>query len=577
MNDNSAITATAKTTVAHAVLARLRAAGIEYFLANAGTDFPPLIEALAQAGEDGGDTDCPQTLVVPHENVAIAMAHGYAMISGKPLAVMLHVNVGTSNAICGLTNAYRTNIPLLLMAGRTPLTEHGTVASGTRSRHIHWAQEMFDQAGMLRELVKWDYEMRAPEEADVVVDRALTLTQSGIQGPVYLSIPREVLSAPAPASSSAPLRSAPTGLAHPDPDQIAQAAEILLTAEHPLIITADVGRSTAAARHLAVLAERYAIPVITHVPRYLCLGNEHPMHLDYEPSPHLAQADAVLVLDCDVPWIPATDPVHASAKVIHLAQDPLFSRYPVRGFPSQLSIAADSVAALPLLDAAMAGADSVKVETRRTQVAEARLKVRDRWQGVRDNARQANPIHPAWLAQCVGEILSDDAILVNEMGVVPQHAGINRPGRYFGPSPAGGLGWGLGAALGAKLAAPDDLIVATIGDGSYFFGNPMAAHYCARAYDLPILFIIVNNAGWGAVRRATKAMYPDGKALGGNDIPLSRLDPAPDYEQVIAACGGYGERISDPAKLPDALARAVKLVVEERRQVLLNVIVSEVI
>jgi len=105
----------------------------------------------------------------------------------------------------------------------------------------------------------------------------------------------------------------------------------------------------------------------------------------------------------------------------------------------------------------------------------------------------------------------------------------------------------------------------------------MAAHYCARAYDLPILFIIVNNAGWGAVRRATKAMYPDGKALGGNDIPLSRLDPAPDYEQVIAACGGYGERISDPAKLPDALARAVKLVVEERRQVLLNVIVSEVI
>jgi len=560
------------TTVGHALLARLKAAGIEYFLANAGTDFPPIIEAIAQIGDDDG----PTPMVIPHENVAVSMAHGYAMVAGKPLAVMLHVNVGTSNAICALTNAYRTNVPLLLMAGRTPWSEHAPLSEGTRSRHIHWAQEMFDQAGMLRELVKWDYELRAPAEVNVVIDRAITIAQSDIPGPVYLSIPREVLAAPA-AVSSAPRRAAPTGVAHPDPDQIARAAEILMAAENPLIITADVGKNPAAAAQLAALVERYAIPVITHVPRYLCLGNDHPMHLDYEPSPHLAQADAVLVLDCDVPWIPATDPVHPEAQVIHLAQDPLFSRYPVRGFPSVLSIAADSVAALPKLAEAMSAMDEGRIAARRENVAHARQEVRNKWQGIRDNARKADPIHPAWLAQCVGEFLDDDTILVNEMGVVPQHAGINQPGRYFGPSPAGGLGWGLGAALGAKLAAPDDMIIATIGDGSYFFGNPMAAHYCARAYDLPILFIIVNNHGWGAVRRATKAMYPDGKALSGNDIPLSRLDPAPDYEQIVAACGGYGERVTDPDALPDALARAVKMVREERRQVLLNVVVSEVV
>jgi acetolactate synthase-1/2/3 large subunit len=572
MNDNTAIGAATTTNVGHAILARLRAAGIEYFLANAGTDFPPIIEAIAQSGDDDG----PQALVIPHENVAVSMAHGYAMVTGKPLAVMLHVNVGTSNAICALTNAYRTNVPLLLMAGRTPWSEHGGLSSGTRSRHIHWAQELFDQAGMLRELVKWDYELRTPAEVDNVIDRALTISQSDIPGPVYMSIPREVLAAPA-VPSSAPRRSAPTGLAHPDPDQIAQAAEILMAAENPLIITADVGKSVAAAGHLAELAERHAIPVITHVPRYLCLGNDHPMHLDYEPSPHLADADAVLVLDCDVPWIPATDPVHGEAKVIHLAPDPLFSRYPIRSFPAVLSIAADAEAALPLLDQAMSGMDGGAVTDRRGRVAAARGKVRDKWQGIRDGARSAQPIHPAWLAQCVGELLDDQAILINEMGVVPQHAGINRPGRYYGPSPAGGLGWGLGAALGAKLAAPDDLIIAAIGDGSYFFGNPMAAHYCARAYDLPILFIIVNNHGWGAVRRATKAMYPDGKALTGNDIPLSRIDPAPDYEMIIESCGGYGERITDPDALPDALARAVKMVREERRQVLLNVVVSEVV
>ena len=564
---------TPRTTVGHAVLARLRAAGIEYFLANAGTDFPPIIEALA---ESGGQPDAgPQAMIVPHENVAIAMAHGYAMVAGKPLAVMLHVNVGTSNAICGLTNAYRMNMPLLLMAGRTPLTEHLPLARGTRSRHIHWAQEMFDQAGMLRELVKWDYEMRAPEEADVVIDRAISLTQSPTKGPIYLSIPREVLAAPA-VPSDAPLRAAPSGVAYPDPEQLSQAGEMLAAAENPLIITSDVGRSISAAEDLAELTERYAIPVVTHVPRYLSLPHEHPMLLDYEASPHLAQADVVLALDADVPWIPATDPVHPDAKVIHLAEDPLFTRYPVRGFPSALSIAADSAVALKPLAEAMAGTDGAAIESRRARVAEARGEVRNRWEAAIERGRSASPIQPPHLASCVGDLVAEhDAILVNEMGMPMQFAGLAKPGSYFGPSPAGGLGWGLGAALGAKMAAPDKLVIATVGDGSYFFGNPLAAHYCARAYDLPVLFIVANNAGWNAVRRATRAMYPDGKAVGSNEIPLTRLEPAPDYEEVVATCGGYGERVEDPNELPAALARAVHEVTVERRQALLNVICTE--
>jgi acetolactate synthase-1/2/3 large subunit len=561
------------TTVGHAILARLRDAGIEYFLANAGTDFPPIIEAFAQSS--GENASGPEPLVVPHENVAIAMAHGYAMVTGKPLAVMLHVNVGTSNAICGLTNASRMNIPLVLMAGRTPLTEHGSVGEGTRSRHIHWAQEMFDQAGMLRELVKWDYELRAPAEVDVVVDRAISLTQSPIRGPVYLTIPREVLSAPA-TPGSGPLRAAPSGAVHADPAQLVRAGELLAAAENPLIITSDTGRSTAAAADLAALAERFAIPVIAHVPRYLNLPDNHPMHLGYEPSPHLAQADVVLALDSDVPWIPATDPVREDAAVIQLAEDPLFSRYPVRGFPASLSIAADSATALNPLAQAVAAAGPEGVENRRARVTAQHEEIAGGWRAAAERAALASPIQAPHLSACVGEVVAaHDAILVNEMGIPPQFAGLTSPGSYFGPSPAGGLGWGLGAALGAKLAAPERLVVATIGDGSYFFGNPLAAHYASRAYDLPVLFIITENGGWGAVRRATRAMYPDGSAVAGNAIPLSRLDPAPDYEQVITSCGGYGERVSDPAELPAALERALEAVVVERRQALLNVICAE--
>ena len=433
---------------------------------------------------------------------------------------------------------------------------------------------MFDQAGMLRELVKWDYELRVAEEAEVVVDRAISLARSAPEGPVYLTIPREVLAAPA-APSTAPPRAAPSGVRHPDPQQVGRAAELLAGAENPLIVTSDVGRSPDAARQLGDLANAQAIGVVTHVPRYLCLADDHPMHLDYEPSPHVGGADVILVLDCDVPWIPATDPVRADTAVIHLAEDPLYTRYPVRGYPSELSIAADPAAALAALAEAMAGADANRVAARRATVAAARGEVRERWRSAEARARGARPIQPAWLSACVGEVVAGDAILINEMGIAPQHARLTRPGGYFGAPPSGGLGWGLGAALGAKLAAPEKLVVAAIGDGSYFFGNPLAAHYCSRAYDLPVLFIIANNAGWAAVRRATRAMYPEGRAVQSNDIPLSRLDPAPDYEQVVATCGGHGERVSDPDALPAALARAVHAVTQERRQALLNVICSE--
>ena len=128
----------------------LGAHGIDYLFVNPGTDFAPLIEALARASRT--NRKVPQTMVVPHENTAVTLAHGYTMVTGRPQAVMLHVNVGTANALNALIDASRDRVPILLTSGRTPLTETGP--SGTRSVHIHWAQEMFDQAGMLREFVK---------------------------------------------------------------------------------------------------------------------------------------------------------------------------------------------------------------------------------------------------------------------------------------------------------------------------------------------------------------------------------------------------------------------------------------
>src|SRR5213078_1681134 len=184
-------TKTPNGMAAEAYIARLGERGIEYVFANAGTDFAPIIEALARNPASAA----PRFITVPHENVAMAMAHGYYRIAGKPAAVMVHVTVGTANAINGVINAARDNVPVLLAAGRTPLTETGSVAS--RNRSIHWGQEAFDQGGMLREYVKWDYELRAGQPVEAVVDRALDIAMTEPRGPVYLTLPREVLANPA--------------------------------------------------------------------------------------------------------------------------------------------------------------------------------------------------------------------------------------------------------------------------------------------------------------------------------------------------------------------------------------------
>src|SRR5205823_13189213 len=171
----------------------------------------------------------PKRLLATHENLAVSMAHGYAAASGKVPAVMVHVSVGTANALCGVLNASRANVPILFTAGRSPLTESGL--PGARDVYIHWAQEMFDQAGMLREAVKWDYELRNGEQLETVIDRALSIATTPPGGPVYLSLPREVLAAPLPGFSyDSPARRAAATPPGPGKGAIEEAARLIAAA-----------------------------------------------------------------------------------------------------------------------------------------------------------------------------------------------------------------------------------------------------------------------------------------------------------------------------------------------------------
>jgi acetolactate synthase-1/2/3 large subunit len=547
-------------STAEAYLSLLKSRGIDWLFANAGTDFAPIIEALVRGRKTG--IAMPEAVAIAHETAAVAMAHGYYLVTGKPQAVMVHVNVGTANALMGLINASRDQVPMLFTSGRTPLTEQGLL--GSRDLPIHWGQEMFDQGGMLREFVKWDYELRTPVQLEAAVDRALSIAMSAPKGPVYLSLPREVLAETWSGQSvagAATLR--PASDPHPDPKAIAAAAAILREAERPMIIVG--GGDQSAFDAVGPFAERAVIPVTQFWPRRLALATTDPMHAGFDVAPYIETADAILVLDVMVPWLPVRHTLAKGCRVIQVGPDPSFSRAPMRSFRGDVVIQSSVAAALRSLGEAIGEAPA-----KRKKVAQA---ARDA-----ERKRQADSVAippsglstNAFVSRCLDKQKGDEAIVFNELGCDPSVMTFKQIDSYFGHPIAGGLGWGVPAALGAKLAKPDRLVIACVGDGSYMFANPVACHQTAAALNLPILTIVFNNAVWNAVRKSTRAVYPNGHAAGSNDMPLSSLSPSPAFEKVIEASGGLGLAVTDAAKLGGAIRQAIA-VVRGGRQALLNV------
>lgn len=546
-------------------LEALMARGIEYVFANAGTDFAPLIEALVEAEQAG--RKIPEFVLVPHENVAISMAHGYFLSTGKIAAVMVHVTVGTANALCGLMNAARDNAPILLTAGRTPSTETGHI--GSRNGSIHWGQDSFDQGGMVREWVKWDYELRPGQPPEDIVGRALDIAMTEPYGPVYLCMPREVLGDLTEQPPVAPRQRALGALpASPSRKAITQLAERIAAAEFPLIITSSNGRDAGNVGKLSRITETFGIGVgVPGEPgaQEMSLPTTHPMFVGQNAVEAIARADVIVAIDCEVPWWPSQVEPKPDCFLAHIAPDPFFNRYPVRGFQMDLAISGSTSIALCMLEDALtelAGAQRVDQAARQQQRIDTFHALdqqrRKKMRAMMEEAATASPISPLWVNKCLNEIIDDKTVIVNEMGVPFEFLEMEQPRSYLSSSLAGGLGFGLGAALGVKLGTPDRNVILVVGDGSYLFGGPAATHHTARLRDLPTTTIVMNNARWNAVHRSTLGMYPDGLASKESPMPLVDLGTSPDYEQIMMACGGHGEKVTEAAQLPAALQRCLE-------------------
>ena len=560
-------------TAGGAIFVRLKDLGVEYVFVNSGTDFPPIIEGLAEAEARG--IDLPQPLVIPHEHAALGMAYGYYFATGRAQAVMMHTNVGLSNGVTGAINAANEQVPILLMSGRTPTTEQGRF--GSRTTPIGWGQEMRDQTGMIRELCKWDYELRFPEQIAELLDRGHAIANSTPKGPIYLSLPREVLCEETPAEMlAAPIQMVPSSIG-PNREQIAQLAEMLAQAERPLIIAQRGAGSEAGFEALARLTEKWSIPVNQYFCNRLALSADHPCYVGQRSQPWLSEADLILVLDSLAPWEPGKNSPDPAAKIIQLGPNPIFSGTPIRNFRSDLSITSEVGPALVALEEGLAQLDTVHQATAARR-SERQVLINERMSAYRTHvAQQAVPradgrMTKALVGQTLRDVLAGHAATIfSELGCPFDSIRPTKHNSWFQVPHSGALGWSLPAALGHKLADPSQLVIATMGDGSYIFANPLACHQIGEAYNIPILTLILNNAGWGAVKRSVTSMYPDGYAARADKMPLAEIDPTPNFAQAAEACGVYAETVLRVDTLSAAIKRALHVVISEKRQAMLDV------
>lgn len=561
-------------TVAEAYLLTLKSYGIDNLYMNVGTDFAPLVEAYAKLEAAGKSPDCfPRPVLGTHENLVIGMAHGAYLVSGNPQAAMFHVNVGTANAACGIINAAKERVPVFIAAGRTPYLESGKL--GARDNRTNWGQEMFDQNAMIREVVKWEYELHEPVQVETVMQRAFSLADSGIKGPVYLSLPREVLSEDmantlAPEGIKAPIISS---TAQPDISAVKQLAEELIKAELPVISSLACGANPETVSLLADLCDRFAIGYTEELARYMNFPHGHPTHLGYQINPVFADADVLCFLESDVPWLPTQITPNPEAFIANCGLDPHFGSYPIRNHRCDLAITSDIAPLLRALTSELEQRSDEIDPARKSRItARASATLASYEAEIATSKTSTETIDYLAISQAVGDVLHDDCLLFNEYYASPQALKIKHPGSYFFLPASGGLGWSLPAAIGAKIEAPQKTCVVTIGDGTYMFANPAACHQASEKHKAPVLTIICNNAYWHAVESTSKSVYPDGMLSKQSRLEMANIGPSPDFEKYAEASGGYGEVVSERSELIPALKRAMDAVEHEGRQAVLNVI-----
>lgn len=555
---------------AEAVLALYAAHGVDYIFMNPGTDTFPLQEAYARRIEQ--DLPCPRAIMCLHEHVAVSAAHGYYLATRRPQVVQVHVDLGTINAGGSLHNAQRANAGIVFTAGRVPYASRNGVP-GAMDSGIFYYQEQLDQAGIVRNFTKWQYELTRPESVGFALERAFQLAANEPAGPVYLTYPRDIMMLPAhdvrfPDARRTNASSQP---ALPD-DMVQEVADRLASAERPLLIAGRNGRDPESVAALEALSDILGAPVLDSY-EYMNVTGKYPLRLLPGAGAHvfdggsLSQADVLVFIDTDLLYMPGQTRLAPGATIIQIDRDPMKEDHVFWNYPIDFRLTARPALALAQLHAALndrlTASQRERAAARRETLA---AQLRRERQLAEDRARSkasSSILDGEWVTWNLGQLLPAQTIVLDESMSnrtwTRTHLSSGGPGTYFSSGGAS-LGWAPGAAIGMKLARPDHFVVALCGDGVFNFSSPVASVWGQMKAGAPSLTLVFNNACYSASRVPLRSLYPNGAAVRTGNYMATDIEPSPDYAKMAESCGALGITLREPAEVESGLRTAVAAV-----------------
>ena len=558
----------------------LEACGVEYIFCSPGTEWTAVWEGLLK--RQGQAKTTLKYINCRHETLAISMAMGYAEVSGRLPAVLLHASVGAINGALAIRTAYAARVPMILFSGET--YEHRGDHE-VRAQGWHWLGLLSDIGGppaLVKDYVKWSNSVKSRDSLVDSVSRGCQIAMTTPRGPVFLSIPTEML----PKSQEGVKIARPYPAATPvEPRRkdLEEVAGQLIRSRQPIIITEHPGKQPGAARKLTELAEMLSIPVFeSRLPYSSGFPKNNPLYMGQDTSEALKQADTVFVVGGLTPWYPPSAGPGDNARIIMLDEDPRHERLPFWGYRADLSISADIEPTLAAL------ADIVRADiAKRKQTAPLFPERLEYWREkhekmMEQSEREAlagrgnRPIATRWFCHVARKALPANAIILDETLTHTRfvHQYLAEPGCYI-KSAYGGLGVGMGEAAGVKLAHPDRPVVLMVGDGAFNYNPVLAGLGLYQEYRLPVFVIILDNGGYGAMKFGYQIMYPEGWAARRNTYLGVDISPAPDYVKVAEAFGAYGEKLQEPGDIEAALKRGLEQIAQGKAA-LLDVIMENI-
>ena len=532
-----------------ALMEQLMAEGVKYVFGNPGTTEQPFMDILQ---------DYPQIqyILALQEATALGMADAYAWASGRPAFVQLHAAPGLGNAMGMLYNAHYTGTPLVVYAGQHEA--RGVI------------QEILlagDLVSMARPVTKWSVEVQDAADIPTVLRRAFKVAAEPPSGPVFISIPLNVMDQTA-EMTIAPA-TYPRWRVRPDEQAVAEAADLLAAAQSPVIVVGDGVALSGALEEAVQLAELIGAQVYDSFSAELTFPTDHPLYQglinilrEAGLRMQLAAADVLLIIGAPAFRVvyPMPESLFAAqTKVIQIDANPWEL---AKNWPATLAIVADSQMALrdllQVLPSKLSKAARQAAAARLQAARQQKEQAQESFEAAARSTWDAVPITVPRLMKSLADCLEPSTVVYDEAITAAVHLShylkFNQPGTYF-QAAGGSLGCGLPGALGVKLARPDSPVLAVVGDGAALY--TIQALWTAAHHRIPVTYVICNNQSY-RILKINMLQYLGEAMAGRKFVGMDLVDPVLDFAQIAQAFGIRGQRVERPEELEPALRSALR-------------------